>query len=220
VLCKLILPIGDYKKEDVRKIAEDMNLPAAKRTESQEICFIEGRNYLKFIEKLSPFAGKYGPIMDMNGKVIGNHKGIYGYTIGQRKGMGISSPEPLYVIKIDVQKNIIYAGPREAAKKKEFFVAGLNWINPAISRFLKEGLTELRCNVKVRSTMKAEPATITFDTRCMMQDTINTRGSCIMHHTSKEVVRVVFDEPQWAPAPGQSAVFYEGDIVIGGGVII
>jgi tRNA-specific 2-thiouridylase len=204
VLERLILPLGCYKKEEARKIAQGLGLPAAERSESQEICFIEDTSYLKFIDKLSPVAGKPGLIVDLNGKVIGTHKGIYGYTIGQRKGMGISSPEPLYVVKIDVLNNTIYAGPREAAKKREFFVEALNWItplSPPLARGDKEGL-KFRASVKVRSTMKDEPATI-----------------YTAESEEQRAVRVVFDEPQWAPAPGQSAVFYDGDTVIGGGVI-
>ncbi len=191
---RLILPLGRYTKDEVRKIARELHLPAAKRPESQEICFIEDRNYFKFIEKLSPVTGEPGPIMDMNGKVIGTHRGIYRYTIGQRKRLGISSVEPLYVIKIDALKNTIYVGPQEAAKKKEFFVEDLNCLST------QGGFpAHFRASVKVRSMMKDEPATI--------------------FQISEETVQVVFDEPQWAPAPGQSAVFYDGDIVIGGGVI-
>lgn len=191
---RLILPLSHYTKDEVRKIAQELRLPAAKRPESQEICFIEDRNYFKFIKKLSPIAGEPGPIMDINGKVIGTHRGIYEYTIGQRKRLRISSSEPLYVIKIDALKNTVYVGPEEAAKKKEFFVEDLNWLST------QGGLpTHFRASVKVRSMMKDEPATI--------------------FQISEETVHVVFDEPQWAPAPGQSAVFYDGDIVIGGGVI-
>jgi tRNA-specific 2-thiouridylase len=204
-LKRLILPLGNYKKEEVRKIAEELDLPV-KRSESQDICFIEDRNYFKFIEKLSSVAGKPGPIIHMNGRIIGTHKGIHGYTIGQRKGLGISSPEPLYVLKIDALKNIIYAGPCKAAKKRDFFVEDLNWILPiwgegeAVHR-------PYRASVKVRSMMKDEPATVFLIPP-------PTRGG-----GNREIVRVIFDKPQWAPAPGQSAVFYDGDTVIGGGTI-
>ena len=131
-LKRLLLPLGFYKKEEVRQLAQQLKLPAADSTESQEICFIEDNNYLAFIEKHASAAGKPGPIVDMNGKEIGTHKGIFGYTIGQRKGMGIASPEPLYVADIDVPSNTLYVGPRDAAMKKEFAVGDLNWINPLI----------------------------------------------------------------------------------------
>jgi tRNA-specific 2-thiouridylase len=195
-LKRLILPLGYYRKDKVRRIACELNLLTVERTESQEICFIEGRNYFKFIEGLSPVAGKPGPVADMNGKVLGTHKGIRGYTIGQRKGLGISSPEPLYVVKIDALNNTVYVGSQENAKKREFPVQDINWILPPSSR-------EFRASVKVRSMMKDEPATI-----------------CIAGIKEQKAVRVIFDEPQWAPAPGQCAVFYEGDMVLGGGKII
>ncbi|MDO9288797.1 MAG: hypothetical protein Q7T83_08390, partial [Thermodesulfovibrionales bacterium] len=192
-LNRLLLPLGDYKKEDVRKLANKLGLPSAKRPESQEICFIEDKSYFKFINKINPLAGAAGPIMGINGNVLGEHKGIYNYTIGQRKGLGISSPSPLYVSKIDAVKNIVYVGPQESAKIKEFEVQELNWLTSPIQA--------IRATVKVRSMMKAEPAIISAS-------------------PDSETVKVIFDEPQWAPAPGQSAVFYDEDIVIGGGIII
>ena len=208
ILRRLILPLGDYTKNAVREIAEKLGLAAAKRAESQEICFIQERNYLTFIQKISPMEREPGPIVDTHGKIIGTHKGIHGYTIGQRKGLGIASPEPLYVVDIDIQKNTVYAGPRDSVKKKEFYVHELNWLTPPPPPLMKqdkEGLEKtsdaFRATVKVRSTMKDEPAMIFFDP------------------ASFEIVRVVFDEPQWATAPGQSAVFYDNDIVIGGGII-
>jgi tRNA-specific 2-thiouridylase len=207
VLGKLLLPLGYYLKNEIREIARALHLPASERSESQEICFIEEKSYLAFIKKLTTVEGRPGPIIDLRGRVIGSHEGIYGYTIGQRKGMGVSSPDPLYVTDIDVRNNTIYAGPREAAKKKEFFVDGINWIHlpsPTPGKGGPEAL-EFRASVKVRSTMKDKPATIQM---------VGSRASGL-----EGIVRVVFDEPQWAPAPGQSAVFYDGDTVIGGGVI-
>ncbi len=190
-LKKLILPLGQCRKDEVRMLAKRLNIPAAKRAESQEICFIEDRNYFKFIEKLSPLAGKPGPIVDMNGKAIGTHKGIHMYTIGQRKGMGIAYREPLYVVKIDGLRNTVYVGNKEAAKRKEFFVEDTSWILPPSSRTFK-------ASVRVRSMMKDESATLSL---------------------LEGVVNVLYDNPQWAPAPGQSAVFYNEDTVIGGGII-
>jgi tRNA-specific 2-thiouridylase len=236
-LKRLILPLGYYRKEGVRKIAQELNLPLAKRSESNEICFIEDRNYFKFIEKLSPSPGKPGPIIDMNGRIIGTHKGIHGYTIGQRKGLGISSKEPLYVTKIDALNNVIYAGNCEAAKKRKFFVKDINWIvppmfllpptHPPLSRRGWGGKNDhehptiqsemtFKVSVKVRSMMKDEPATILLVSSQQSAVSNKEQDTC----ASPEVVQVVFDEPQWAPAPGQSAVFYDRDIVIGGGIII
>ncbi len=190
-LGRLVLPLGEYCKRDVREIAHSLRLDAADRPESQEICFVEDRNYFKFIEKLSPSAGDPGLIMDSRGKVLGMHKGIYRYTIGQRKGLEISSPEPFYVTKIDTLKNTIYVGSRQDGKIREFLIGDLNWIIPPPSSFFK-------ATVKIRSMMEDRPASLeVFD----------------------DSVRVIFDEPQWAPAPGQSAVFYDGEMVTGGGII-
>jgi len=213
-LKRLLLPLGFYKKEEVRQLAQHLELPAADSSESQEICFVEDNNYLAFIEKHASAAGKPGPIVDMDGKVIGTHKGIYGYTIGQRKGMGIASPEPLYVADIDVPSNTLYVGSRDAAMKKEFAAGDLNWIIPPLSRKWSEGGLAFRASVKVRSTMKEEAASITLLT------TSGFHSSFIPHPSSFAEAHVVFDAPQWAPAPGQSAVFYDGEAVIGGGVIM
>ena len=210
-LKRLLLPLGFYKKEEVRQLAQHLKLPAADSSESQEICFVEDNNYLAFIEKHASAAGKPGPIVDMNGKVIGTHKGIYGYTIGQRKGMGIASPNPLYVADIDVPSNTLYAGPRDAAMRKEFSVGDLNWIIPPLSRKPSEGGLAFRASVKVRSTMKEESASIT------LLRTSDFHSSIIPHPSPFVEAHVVFDAPQWAPAPGQSAVF-DGETVIGGGV--
>ncbi len=191
-LGRLILPLGDYRKEDVRTIARLLDIAAADRPESQEICFIEDKNYFRFIEKLSPLRGEPGPILNTKGKVLGTHKGIYRYTIGQRKGLGISSLKPHYVIKIDTLKNAIIVGSQEDAKIRSFFVEDINWI-------LAPQESSFRATVKIRSMMEARPALV--EILC-------------------EGVKVLFDEPQWATAPGQSAVFYNGDAVVGGGVIV
>ena len=220
ILRRLILPLGDYTKNAVREIAEKLGLAAAERAESQEICFIQERNYLTFIQKISPVEREPGPIVDTHGNIIGSHKGIHGYTIGQRKGLGIASPEPLYVVDIDIQQNTVYAGPRDSVKKKEFYVHELNWLTPPpLMKKDKEGLEKtpgaFRATVKVRSTMKDEPAMIYLKTNTPSPPfSKGGRGGL-----SGEIVHVVFDEPQWAPAPGQSAVFYNGDTLIGGGLI-
>jgi len=204
VLKKIILPLGTYRKAEVRAMAKSFNLPAAKRSESQEVCFIEDRNYFKFVEKLSPLVGKPGPIMDMSGKVLGTHKGIHAYTVGQRKRLGISSSKPLYVVKIDALRNTVYVGTQEDAMKREFSVENLNWL-------LLPHAETFRATVKIRSMMKDEPADV------FLQRSKN--GEHIIRQTADETVRLVFDKPQWAPASGQSAVFYNGDTVVGGGII-
>ena len=210
-LRRLLLPLGEKRKEEVRQIARELKLPAAKRPESQEICFTGDKNYRTFMHAHVP-GERGGPIIDIeNKKVVGSHKGIHTYTIGQRKGLGISSPEPLYVVKIDPACHSLYVGPKHAAKMKDFMVDEINWVikSDELPRCgsaagLKSGeatspLSIFRASVKVRSMTEDEPATLS-----------------LMHDGR---VHVVCDEPQWAPAPGQSAVFYDGDVVIGGGVI-
>ncbi len=191
-LARLVLPLGEFKKTEVREIASTLRLPAADRPESQEICFIGDDNYAGFIENLSPSACRPGAIVDKTGKELGTHRGICCYTIGQRKGLRLSSLKPYYVTHIDIANNIVRVGSQEDAMMKEITVSDLNWlISPSESSF--------KATVKVRSMMEDRTAEVIL---------------------SDSQAKVIFDEPQWAPAPGQSAVFYAGDIVIGGGIIV
>lgn len=192
-LSKTAFPLGNMRKEETRALAKEVGLESALRPESQEICFVGDGNYTDFMKDFAPEALKPGDILDMEGKVVGTHKGIAFYTIGQRKRLGVSSLKPLYVSGIDRGNNTITVGSRDDAVRKRLRVKELNWISV-------ETLTEpLRAGVKIRSTMKEEPA-------------------AIIPEGDKTVI-VEYDEPQWAPASGQSAVFYDGDTVIGGGVI-
>jgi tRNA-uridine 2-sulfurtransferase len=190
-LRRLLLPLGEYRKQDVRAIARSLRMAAAGKPESQEICFIEDNNYSAFIENLLPSAGRPGPVLNTKGQVLGMHSGIHRYTIGQRKGLGIASLEPRYVTRIDKANNAIVVGSQQEARTREFLVQGLNWITPPWTG-------HFRATVKVRSMMKDRPASVRI---------------------TDDKAEVIFDEPQWAPAPGQSAVFYDGDSVMGGGVI-
>jgi len=191
-LAKTMFPLGEFSKDKTRAIAKEIGLATATRPESQEICFVGDDNYADFVKGFSPDSLKSGPILDIDGKVIGEHKGIAFYTIGQRKGLGISSPVPRYVADINRETNAIVIGSREDAARKKIMVTDINWI----SRGLQE--SPERVGVKIRSTMNEVPALITPE---------------------GENIIVEFDEPQWAPAPGQSAVFYHDDIVLGGGII-
>lgn len=190
-LQRLLLPLGGYLKDEVRTMARELNLAAADRQESQEICFIGDTDYCAFIKQVAPLAGGPGPILDGRGRTVGTHRGIYCYTIGQRKGLGISSPEPYYVRKIDAVKNAVHVGPQDEAKGRSFIAEDMHWI-------LEPGERDFRASVKVRSMMEARPASV------------EVRNTTVL---------VTFDEPQWAPAPGQSAVLYREDVVLGGGTI-
>ncbi len=192
-LAKTLFPLGELTKEKTREIAKDIGLASALRPESQEICFVGDGKYVDFIKGFSPESLRPGNIVDTEGKIIGEHKGIALYTIGQRKRLGISSLKPHYVARIDRKKNIITAGPQEDAMMNTFTVKDLNWIA------IESLPASMKANVKIRSMMKEAAATIS--------------------PAENDRVLVEFDEPQWAPAPGQSAVFYDNDVVIGGGVI-
>ncbi|MBI4738505.1 tRNA 2-thiouridine(34) synthase MnmA [Candidatus Woesearchaeota archaeon] len=192
-LSKTVFPLGNMRKEETRVLAKEVGLESALRPESQEICFVGDGNYTDFMKDFAPEALKPGDILDMEGKIVGTHKGIAFYTIGQRKRLGVSSLKSLYVAYIDRVNNTITVGSRDDAVRKRLRVKDLNWI-------AVETLTEtVSAGVKIRSTMKEEPATI-----------IPQGDGTVM---------VEFDEPQWAPASGQSSLFYDGDTVIGGGVI-
>ncbi len=195
ILKRLLLPLGDKKKSEVREIARTLGLAATRRPESQEICFIEEKRYGDFIANF--IKPEEGPVIELKtGRILKTHRGIIYYTVGQRRGLGISSKEPLYVIKIDPNKKALYVGTKEEAYRRELIVDDLNIIQPS---YIDKSL--FRATVKIRSTMKDEPATIYAE------------GNTHRRY------RIVFDRPQWAPAPGQSAVFYEAETVIGGGTI-
>ncbi len=192
-LSRTIFPVGELKKKETRNIARQAGLVNALRPESQEICFVGNGNYVDFIRGIVPEACMPGPMVTTQGKTVGEHKGIAFYTIGQRKGLGIPTLKPYYVTAINRQNNVVVVGSKEEATKTTFSVKKLNWISI-------ESLSQpLRVMVKVRSTMKEEPA--------------------IIFPEKNQNVTVEFEVPQWAPAPGQSAVFYDGDSVIGGGII-
>ncbi|MCL5773215.1 MAG: tRNA 2-thiouridine(34) synthase MnmA [Firmicutes bacterium] len=191
-LSRIILPMGELSKKETRKIAKNLSLPTAEKAESQEICFIPDNNYGKFIAEKFPSAFSPGAIKDSSGKIIGKHKGIIFYTIGQRKGLGALAPNPFYVTKIDTSTNTIYAGPVEELYKKKFIVSSVSMVCGAA---LDKPLEAL---VKIRYTFKEAPAKI--------------------HPNGKDAV-VEFYEPQKSITPGQAAVFYEGEEVLGGGTI-
>ena len=202
-----MFPLGEMTKQEVRALAEAAGLPTARKPESQEICFIPDGNYAQFIERylaedrperpapLVQIQGRLAPgeIVTTSGEVVGRHQGIHRYTVGQRRGLGISAPDPLYVVHVDAKNNRVVVGGSDALLRAAMLVERVNWI--AI-----ESLAEpLRVSVKIRS--RAEEAAATLSP---LED-----GR----------VRVLFDEPQRAVTPGQAAVFYDEDVVVGGGWI-
>ena len=191
----IIFPLQNRtSKEETRKIAEKNNLEVAQKKDSQEICFIPDNDYQKFLQKYSSQKPKVGNIVLKDGTVLGKHDGLINYTIGQRKGLGISYKEPLYVIKLDTQKNQVIVGTEQDLYSKELIADEINWL--AIDQ-LKE---PLKLKAKVRYRAK--------------------EAQCTVYPIENNQVKVIFDEPQRAITPGQSVVFYDEDIVIGGGKII
>jgi len=186
-------PIGNFTKEQVRKIARELALPVAGKPESQEICFIPDDDYPKFLREYMPEAITPGTIVDEQGNILGKHLGIPFYTVGQRRGLGISAREPLYVIAIDPKENTIVVGNKERVYGDELIASDLNWI--AIAE-LKH---PIRAKAKIRYLhQEAEAKIIPLDA---------------------DRVHVKFGEPQMAITPGQAVVFYDEDMVIGGGTI-
>ncbi len=187
-----LFPLGGLTKKEVRQIAGSNRLRVYGKPESQDICFILKGDYRDFIkDKISGIAP--GKIMDMDGKVLGEHKGIAFYTVGQREGLGISASKPLYIVKIDSGKNQIVLGDSEAVKSLELVASDISWM--AVS-----GLREsIRAKAKIRYN--------------------HTKAGCEVFPLSGNRIRVVFDEPQHAITPGQAVVLYEGEKVLGGGWI-
>ncbi|MCS7185716.1 MAG: tRNA 2-thiouridine(34) synthase MnmA [Armatimonadetes bacterium] len=198
IMAKVLLPLGNYKKSEVREIARRLDLPVHDKPESQEICFVGTDDYRDFLKKMNPDLVKPGPIVTEDGKVIGTHMGVAFYTVGQRHGLGISNPsgEPLYVVTIDAETNTIVVGRRELVLTKEAIVEAVNWVSG------KEPEKTLRAKVKHRYK--------------------SPEGLAWVEPIEGKKVRVIWDEPQWAVTPGQSAVFYDaetGEEVLGGGII-
>ncbi len=190
-LSQIVLPLGSYTKAAVRKLAKKEALRTERRRESQDICFIPNGNYASYLQKSIP--QQTGPIYDNEGKVIGRHRGIIHYTYGQRRGIGISHKRPLYVTKIDCQHNAIYVGEEKDVYRSELVARDLSFIP-------FDSLTE-------RMEVMAKPRYI------------SPLSQAVIEPFTKDRVKVTFGKPQWALTPGQSVVFYKGDVVVGGGVI-
>ncbi|MCR5415381.1 MAG: tRNA 2-thiouridine(34) synthase MnmA [Pseudobutyrivibrio sp.] len=186
-------PLGELTKDQVRKVAEENDFINANKPDSQDICFVPDGDYVSALKRFSGRNYEPGDFVDMEGNVLGRHKGIVGYTIGQRKGLGISAAHPLYVVKLDVENNRVVLGTNDDLFSRDVDVEDINWIGP------DELPKEFRCKAKVRYRMTEQP--------------------CTVKRVGKNGAHIVFDEPQRAITPGQSAVFYDEDIVLGGGII-
>lgn len=190
----LRFPLGGMSKPETRQHAERFGLIVADKPDSQDICFVPNGNYAKVIEKLRPEAYQVGDIVHSDGTVLGQHEGIVKYTIGQRKGLGVSWHEPLYVLKIDADQNRVIVGPEAELYNQQFTVKELNWLGEEAP---EEGFP---CFVKLRSLHNGVEATV-------KPANDNSEATIILH------------EPQSAITPGQACVMYDGERVLGGGWI-
>ena len=191
-LAHTLFPLGGLTKDQVRAIAEEAGLLNAKKRDSQDICFIPDGNYLEFLKSHTGKAYAAGDYLDRDGNVIGQHKGAVAYTIGQRKGLGIALGAPAYVCAKDMERNTVTLGPNEALFTEELIADELNWIPfPALSE-------PMEVTAKIRHSQTEQPCTV---------------------YPMGDQVRVVFRQAQRAVTPGQAVVFYQGDLVVGGGRI-
>ena len=190
----ILFPLADFEeKEQIREIARKNNLKVANKPDSEDICFIPDGNYKKFLENNSNLKPKEGNIVNSKGEVLGKHKGLYYYTIGQRKGLGISYKVPLFVLGFNSTKNEVIVGEENELYKKEIMVSDVNLL------LVDEINDWMDVEVKTRYSSKVAKAKIIQE---------------------NDEIKVVFDEPQRAITPGQSAVFYDRDLVLGGGKIL
>jgi tRNA-specific 2-thiouridylase len=190
-LSRTIFPLGDMEKPAVRAIARELGFAVADKPESQDLCFsADPQGFLReqLGERIKP-----GEIKDLNGKVLGTHTGIVNYTIGQRKGLGIAAPEPLYVIRIDAETNTVLVGPKEATLGSVLVLEGINWLS------IEKPSEPITAEVKIRYRSAAAKA--------------------IVEPLEGDRALVRFFEPQMAISPGQVSVMYDGDVVLGGGLI-
>lgn len=192
-LARVRFPLGGMEKRQVRELAERLGLVNAEKRDSQDICFVPDGDYAAFMERTTGRTYPPGDFLDLKGRVVGRHKGAVRYTLGQRKGLGLAMGEPVYVCGKNMEKNTVTVGPESALYAREVLVEDLNWISV-------EGLdASMRVAAKTRSRQREQPARIFPE--------------------AGGRVRIVFDRPQRAVTPGQAAVFYDGDTVVGGGTI-
>ena len=192
-LARSLFPIGDYPKAEVRRLASSFDLPTATRADSQDLCFLSGEDYREFLRRNAPEIARPGPILTRAGKVLGEHQGLACYTIGQRKGLGVHSSQPMYVLAKEISANTLVVGTKSELGKAGLSVVDVNWVSGVLPA------QPFRAEVKIRYTARQVPAEVSpFG--------YNQAG-------------VSFDEPQRDITPGQAAVFYDGDLLLGGGII-
>lgn len=194
ILEKVLFPLADFEdKEQIREIARKHGLSVASKSDSEDICFIPDGDYKKYLEENSNIKKNLGNIVDKSGKILGRHNGLYYYTIGQRKGLGIAYPVPLYVLGFNKAKNEVIVGPVEDLFSKEIIVKNINLL------LMDKIEKSIKVKTKIRYAAK--------------------EAEGLLEKIDEDTVKVIFDEPQRGVTPGQSAVFYINDVVLGGGKI-
>ena len=193
-LARAMFPVGNRPKEQVRAYARERRLPVANKPDSQEICFVPDGDYASFVKRHAPDAARGGVIVDENGRVVGAHEGIHRFTVGQRKGLGLSSSPgvPMYVLQLRAADRQVVVGPKSSLERTTLTASGVNWIAP-------EPAAPIRAAVQIRHRHQAAPAAV--------------------RSLGEGRAEVTFDTPQVAVTPGQAVVFYNGDSVVGGGWI-
>ena len=194
MLSRCVFPLGKHSKDEVRRIASENGLANAGKPESQDICFVKGQDYTDFIEFYTGKVYPPGDFLDLQGNVIGQHQGLIRYTIGQRKGLGISFGEPMYVFDKDPVRNTVTLARDNELFTRELEAVDINLIS------IPEIKGELKVKARARYNQKEQPA--------------------VVMQTAPDRIRVMFDEPQRAIAKGQAVVLYDGDTVVGGGTIV
>jgi tRNA-specific 2-thiouridylase len=192
-LARALFPVGGLPKADVRAHAHRLGLQVADKADSQEICFVPDGDYASFVSRHEPAVARAGSIVDGQGHALGTHSGVHRFTVGQRKGLGLSGPSPLYVLKIEAESGQVTVGPRAALERTTLTASGLNWI---------AGVAPVDwqpASAQIRHRHAAAPGRV--------------------RATRDDEAEFVFEEPQVAVAPGQAVVFYDGVLVIGGGWI-
>jgi tRNA-specific 2-thiouridylase len=186
-------PLGDLRKDEVRQMARDRGIAVADKPDSQEICFVPGNDYAAVVEARAPGADRTGEIVSEEGRVLGRHDGVHRFTIGQRKGLGVSAAAPLFVLRLDAEARRVVVGPRAALEQTTLTAARVNWIAGVAPT------GPIRTAAQIRYRHPAAPARV--------------------EALDDDRARVVFDSPQPAITPGQAVVFFDGDVVLGGGWI-
>jgi tRNA-uridine 2-sulfurtransferase len=197
ILAGVIFPLGEQTKTETRRVAAELGLQTAEKPESQDLCLVEVHGSMNaFLDKF--ITPRQGEIVDRQGQVLGHHEGVHHYTIGQRKGLGVAAAQPLYVVGLDPAMNRVVVGDRESAVQPECTVQRVNWVS------ITAPTTPIRAQVQIR--YRTPPVDVTVIPLSAVEG-------------ESPRVKLVFDEPQFGVTPGQAAVWYDGEVVLGGGVI-